>query len=93
MAELLTGKTDEPEGYKIPIRKSLTGRIMLGGVPQRLAIANWTFCVALTLPLHTWYAIPISMFIHAAAYQFAKRDPDFLDVVRRSIRYKTFYRV
>jgi len=83
---------DVPEGFRVPIHQSLTRPLMLGGVPRTLAILNWTFCVALSLPLRTWYAIPLSFFLHAVFYRAAKRDPEFWDVFRRAIRSKVFYR-
>lgn len=92
MADRIISTEEEPEGFRIPVHKSLTSKHMLGGVPMRLAIFNWTFCVALTMPLRTWYAIPISLFIHAVAYALAQRDPQFYDVIKRSIWLKTFYR-
>lgn len=84
---------DEPLGYRVPIHLSLVKPMLMGGVPRGLAIINWTFCVALSLPLRTWYAIPVCLFIHVVCYAAAKKDPSFWDVFRRSIRYKTFYRV
>lgn len=81
----------EPLGYRVPIHQSLTRQILLGGVPQPLAIMNWTVCVALSLPLRTWYAIPFCMALHGLFYAAGKRDPQFWDVFRRSLRYKRFY--
>jgi type IV secretory pathway TrbD component len=83
---------DAPPGYEVPVHQSLTKQLMLAGVPRGLAIIIWTFCVALSLPLRTWYAIPLTLFLHAVFYRAAKRDPDFWDVFRRAIRYKIFYR-
>lgn len=84
---------EKPPGLCVPIHLSITKQMMMAGVPRGIAIINWTFCLALSLPLHTWYAIPLSFFIHVVCREAAKRDPDFWDVFRRSIRYKTFYRV
>ena len=81
------------EGFTIPIHASLTKRLLIGGVPRELAIINWTFVAALSIPLATWYGIPLGLFVHFVAQAAAKKDPDFFDVFRRGIRYKIFYRV
>ena len=93
MADRLAEYDNAPPGYRVPVHNSLTRQLMLGGVPRGIAISNWTFCIALSMPLRTWYAIPLSLFIHMVCYAVAKRDPDFFNVVRRTIRYKSFYRV
>ena len=81
-----------PQGFIIPIHASLTKRLLMAGVPRELAITKWTFAAALTIPLHSWYGIPLGLLVHSVALYAAKKDPDFFDVFRRGIRYKTFYR-
>ncbi len=93
MTDRLAGYGDDPPGYRVPVHNSLTKQLMLGGVPRGIAIINWTFCIALSMPLRTWYAIPLSLFIHAVCFAAARRDPDFFNVIRRSVHYKSFYRV
>jgi type IV secretion system protein VirB3 len=84
---------EEPEGYRIPIHQSLTAHHLMLGLPRTLCLVIWTLCVALSLPLRTWYAIPICLFLHIVGVAAARRDPQFFDVFKRSFRYKTFYRV
>jgi type IV secretion system protein VirB3 len=67
-------------------------QLMLG-VPRTLCIVIWTFCIALSLPLHSWYAIPLCVFIHVVSARAAKKDPQFWDVTRRLLQYKRYYRV
>lgn len=83
---------EEPEGFRIPIYQSLTVEHLMMGVPRGLCLVIWTFVVALSLPLRTWYAIPLGVFFHALSYAAARRDPQFWDVFRRAIRYGTFHR-
>lgn len=83
----------EPDGYRIPIHQSLTLELLMLGVPRTLCLVNWTFVVALTLPLGTWYAIPLGLFIHLVAAAAARKDPQFWDVFKRSLNYKILYRV
>ena len=85
--------TDEPEGFRIPIHQSLTIELLLAGIPRTLCRGIWTFVVALSLPLRTWYAIPLGVFFHSVSYAATRRDPQFWDVFRRAIRYGVFYRI
>lgn len=85
--------TDDPEGFRVPIHQSLTMHHLMLGIPRTLCIVIWTFCVALSLPLHSWYAIPLCVFIHVVSARAAKKDPQFCDVARRALQYKRYYRV
>ena len=93
MSENGTHITNEPEGYRVPIHQSLTLHHLMLGIPRSLCIVIWTFCVALSFPLRTWYAIPLALFLHMVSMAAAKRDPQFWDVFRRALYYKVFYRV
>jgi type IV secretion system protein VirB3 len=85
--------TADPDGYRVPIHQSLTLQHLMLGIPRTLCLMIWTFCVALSLPLRTWYAIPPALFLHLVSMAAAKRDPQFWDVFRRALRFKIFYRV
>jgi len=82
---------DEPAvGFYAPVRRSLTEPILLGGAPRSLAIINGTLAAALGLGLRLWLAgLLLWLFGHMAAVWAAKRDPAFVDVVRRHLRYPT----
>lgn len=84
---------DEPEGYRVPIHQAATLHPLMMGVPRSLCIVIWTGVVALSLPLRTWYAIPLGLFLHLIAVAAARRDPQFFDVFRRAILYRVLYRV
>ncbi len=83
---------DEPAtGFYAPVRRSLTEPILLAGAPRSLAIINGTLAAALGLGLRLWIAgLLIWLAGHLAAVWAAKRDPAFVDVVRRHLRYPTF---
>lgn len=82
---------DEPAtGFYAPVRRSLTEPILLGGAPRALAIINGTLAAAIGLGLRLWIAGLLLWLIgHMAAVIAAKRDPAFVDVVRRHLRYPT----
>jgi type IV secretion system protein VirB3 len=79
---------DEPvAGFTVPVHRALTEPILLGGAPRSVAILNGTLAAALGLGLRLWIAGLLLWVIgHAAAAWAAKRDPLFVDVVRRHLR-------
>ncbi|WP_456740541.1 VirB3 family type IV secretion system protein [Bradyrhizobium sp. USDA 4469] len=80
MEELVTG-------FVVPIHRALTEPILTGGAPRSVAIVNSTLAAALGLELRLWVAGLVLWFIgHMAAVWAARRDPAFVDAVRRHLR-------
>lgn len=74
-------------GFAAPVHRALTEPILMGGAPRAVAILNGTLAAALGLGLRLWLAGLLFWFIgHMAAVWAAKRDPDFVEVVRRQVR-------
>ena len=83
--------SDEPiAGFEAPVHRALTEPILLAGAPRAVAILNGTVSAALGLGLRLWIAGLVLWAIgHMAAVWAAKRDPFFVEVVRRHVRYPT----
>ncbi len=80
------------EGFEIPLHKSLTEPILMGGAPRTVAIVNGTLAAALGLGLQLWIAgIVVWIAGHGAAVYAARKDPAFMDVLVRHIRHKGAY--
>jgi type IV secretion system protein TrbD len=78
---------DPIPGFSAPVHRSLTEPILLGGAPRALAIANGTLAAAVGLGLRLWLVgILIWAIGHGLAVWAARRDPLFVDVVRRHLR-------
>lgn len=79
---------DDPvPGFTIPVHRALTEPILLGGAPRAIAIANGTLAAAVGLGLRLWLVGIILWAIgHGLAVWAARRDPLFVDVVRRHVR-------
>lgn len=84
--------TDRIPGFEIPIHRSLTERILLAGVPREAALLNATFTAAFVFGLQYWYALPVGIGLHWLALRLTRRDSRFFDVLRRALRFRTFYR-
>ena len=75
-------------GFYAPVHRALTEPILLGGAPRAVAIVNGTLAAAIGLGLRLWMVGgAIGLLGHLAAVWAAKRDPAFVDVVRRHLRY------
>ncbi len=78
---------DSVPGFTVPVRRALTEHILLGGAPRSIAILNGTLAAALGLGLRLWLVgLGLWAIGHVAAVWAAKRDPMFVDVVRRHLR-------
>ena len=74
-------------GFVAPVHRALTEPILMGGAPRSIAILNGTLAAALGLGLRLWIAGLVLWLVgHAATVWAAKRDPDFVEVVRRHLR-------
>jgi type IV secretory pathway TrbD component len=75
-------------GFRVAVHRSLTEPILLGGAPRSIAILNGTLAAALGLGLRLWVAgLAFWVVAQLAAVWAAKRDPQFVEVVRRHLRY------
>jgi type IV secretory pathway TrbD component len=86
---------DDPiGGFTVPVHRALTEPILLGGAPRAVAILNGTLAAALGLGLRLWFAgLLLGVIGQAAAAWAAKRDPQFVDVVRRHLRISSYLSV
>jgi type IV secretion system protein TrbD len=79
-------------GFEAPVHRALTEPILLAGAPRAVAILNGTVSAAIGLGLHLWVAGFVLWALgHMAAVWAAKRDPLFVEVVRRHVRYPTHF--
>jgi type IV secretion system protein VirB3 len=79
--------TDLVPGFVVPLHRALTEPILLGGAPRSVAILNGTLAAAVGLGLRLWIAGLLLWLIgHGLAVWAAKRDPLFVEVVRRHLR-------
>ena len=81
------------EGFEVPLYRSLTEPVLLAGAPRAVAVVNGTIAAALGLGLRLWLAGLILWIVgHSIAVFAAKRDPDFVDVLLRHLRQRSYLR-
>jgi type IV secretion system protein VirB3 len=78
-------------GFEAPVHRALTQPILLAGAPRAIAILNGTIASAIGVGLRLWIAGLVLLAVgHFAAVWAAKRDPDFVEVVRRHVRFPAY---
>ena len=78
-------------GFEAPVHRALTEPVLLAGAPRALAILNGTLAAAVGLGLRLWVVgLVIWLVGHALAVWAARRDPHFVEVVRRHMRTPPF---
>lgn len=83
-----------PPGFAVPVHRALTEHILLGGAPRGLAIANATLAGAIGLGLQLWVTgLAVFGVGHMMAVWAARRDPQFVDVARRHLRFPACFGV
>jgi len=88
----MTINNEVVSGFEVPVHRALTEPILLAGAPRSVAIVNGTLAAAIGLGLRLWIAGLVLWAIgHMAAVWATKRDPFFVDVVRRHLRYPAHF--
>ncbi len=78
-------------GFSVPLHRSLTEPILMGGAPRTATILNGTIAAAIGLGLQVWVVGIIYWVIaHGICVYAAKSDPKFIDVLVRHIRHKAY---
>ena len=76
-------------GFEVPLRRSLTEPILLGGAPRTVAIANGTLAVAVGLGLQLWLPGLVLWIVgHSLAVWGARLDPQVMQVFSRHIQHR-----
>jgi type IV secretion system protein TrbD len=84
---------DLPPGFYAPVHRALIEPILLAGAPRALAIVNGTLAGAIGLGLRLWIpGLAIWALGHGLSVWAARRDPQFVDVARRHLRYPAWVR-
>ena len=82
-----------PEGWLVPIQRSLTTPSLVGGVPFGFGVMNGTFTLAMVLGGQKLWVLLVGVALHAIAVAAIKMDPHFFDVLKEHIRSQGYYAV
>jgi len=74
------------DGYEVPVHRSLTEVILLGGLPRTVAFLLWTMAGAIAFGLHQLWIVPIALVLHVGLAMAAKKDPFFFEVFIQALK-------
>lgn len=74
-----------PEGYEVPIHRSLTQPILFAGLPRIVGLLLWTTIAAFVLGLHQIWMLALGLVLHVLFAAITRRDPFFFDVFLRAL--------
>jgi type IV secretion system protein VirB3 len=75
------------EGFEVPLHRSLTEPLLLGGAPRGYAIANGTLAAAVGLGLQLWLpGLVLWLAGHAIGVWGARVDPQFVPALARHLK-------
>lgn len=81
----------ETSGFEIPLHRSLTEPILLGGAPRSVAIVSGTLAAAVGIGLRLWLlGLALAIVGHTLSVWGAKADPQFMEVFSRHLKHKSF---
>lgn len=75
--------------FEVPLHRSLTEPILLGGMPRTVAIVLGTLAAAVCLGLRLWLpGAAIWLVGHALAVWATRLDPQFMTVFSRHLKHR-----
>jgi len=78
-----------PTGFEVPLHRSLTEPILMGGAPRTVAIANGTLAAAVGLGLQLWIAGLLLWIVgQSLAVWGARADAQFMLVFARHVKHR-----
>ena len=84
-------RADLPDGFEVPLHRSLTEPMMMGGAPRTVAISVGTLAAAVGIGLQLWFAgAAIWLVGHVLAVWAARVEPQFPQVFARHIKHRGF---
>ncbi|MDP9002641.1 MAG: VirB3 family type IV secretion system protein [Myxococcota bacterium] len=75
-----------PEGFEVPLHRSLVEPMLLAGLPRTVALVLWTAVGAFVLGLHQVWVLPIGLVLHIAAGAVTKSDPHFFEILILAVK-------
>ncbi len=79
---MLGSHEPDPAGWQVPVHRSLTEPLLMGGIPRQTAIILGTFTGAIGLYISLW-VVPVALILWVALAAWARHDPQGIPVFLR----------
>ncbi len=76
---------EDPEGFRLPIHRSLTEPLTMGGIPRHIAILNGFACFALVMGAHNLWVLPLGLLSHFVLMALYRRDKHILSIIKANL--------
>lgn len=81
----------QPEGYNIPLHRSLTEPLLMAGVPRNFCMMNLTMGLGISIMIKFYFFLLITFFLHVVMVFVTKKDPQYFEALRRHVNDKDFF--
>jgi type IV secretory pathway TrbD component len=82
----------DPEGFRVPVHRSLTEPLMLGGIPRYIALLNGFATFALVMGAHNLWVLPLGIASHLLLVALYRRDKHILSIIKANLSRPPFLR-
>ena len=80
-----------PDGFEVPLHRSLTEPMMMGGAPRTVAISVGTLAAAVGIGLQLWVpGAAVWLIGHTLAVWAARVEPQFPQVFARHVKHRGY---
>ena len=80
-----------PDGFEVPLHRSLTEPMMMGGAPRTVAISIGTLAAAVGIGLQLWVpGAAVWLIGHTLAVWAARVEPQFPQVFARHVKHRGY---
>lgn len=84
-------KEDFPAGYRLPLYRSLTEKLLLAGAPKNVIVINAMLAAIFIIPFSFFWILPINLLVYSGSIYFTQKDDHFFECLVRYVRKKDFY--
>ena len=84
---------NKPEGFYIPIHKSLITPILIGGIPKNLCLCIWSIGIAIGVMMKMYWFFIVVIGVHITVRRMTKQDPQFFATVISHLHDKRYFDV
>lgn len=80
-----------PEGYSIPLHKSITEPLLIAGVPSKFFFMNCTLGLGLSMMTRFYLFALVSFVLHCLMVYFTKQDPQYFEALKRHMSDEEYF--
>jgi type IV secretion system protein TrbD len=83
---------NEPDGFRVPIHRSLIDPLMMGGIPRHIALLNGFVTLIVVMGAHNLWMLPLGIMSHVILATLHRRDKHILGVIKANLSRPSYLR-